>query len=91
MNKIKKSELELSRLENILNDQSGTAEAKTCPLSRMNHFVERTMLIFQNHLAKISEESFDKFKDQGENLIHLARFSKISFFRKYRVRQIRFQ
>ena len=78
LNKIKKSELELSRLENILNDKSKTDETKTCPLSRMNHFVERTMLIFQNHLAKISEDTFDKSKDQGENLIHLGRFSKIS-------------
>ena len=76
LNKIKKSELELSRLENILNDQSKTSDSITCPLSRMNHFVERTMLIFQNHLAKISETSFEKSKDHGENLIHLARFSK---------------
>ena len=74
LTKIKKSELELSRLENILNDQSET-DPKTCPLSRMNHFVERTMLIFQNHLAKISETSFDQSKDSGENLIHLGWFS----------------
>ena len=74
LNKIKKSELELSRLEKILTDES-KVYPKTCPQSRMNHFVERTMLIFQNHLAKISEASFDQSKDSGENLIILGWFS----------------
>ena len=90
LNKIKKSELELSRLENILNDQSKTTDSITCPLSRMNHFVERTMLIFQNHLATISETSFEKSKDHGENLIHLARFSKINFLDRQRGENLQF-